>query len=89
MLEGAAVGSTALAPEVPDLPQLQGAYQDPYRTDEAVKPTCGLLAVPALHRADCSGLLTGGEGRLAVRGSEENYQEILALNCVLHCPMHQ
>jgi hypothetical protein len=35
-----------------DLPQLQGAYHDPFRTDDAVKKTFVCPVAPVLHLAD-------------------------------------
>lgn len=56
-----------------DFPQLQGAYQDPLRMEDAVKTTLGALVAPVLHPADCNGLFRhDGAERPAVRGSEEN-----------------
>jgi hypothetical protein len=55
------------------LPELQGAYQDPNLTDDAVNTTCGFPVAPALHRIDWSGLVRhDGAERPAVRGRDEN-----------------
>jgi hypothetical protein len=55
------------------LPQLQGAYHDPKRTDEAFRATCELEATPALHPDDCRALVRLGRVvSPAVRGKEEN-----------------
>jgi hypothetical protein len=56
-----------------DLPQLQGAYQEPNLTDDAVNATCEFPVAPALHPADWSGLVRQDRvGRPAVRGRDEN-----------------
>jgi hypothetical protein len=75
-LTNSAIG-TCSVPEllgVLDLPQLHGAYHDPFRTDDAVKTMFLCPVAPVLHLADCSGLARhDGADKPAVRGRDENY----------------
>lgn len=67
-------GERELASTEPlDLPQLQGAYHEAYRTDDALIMTFWVRFAPDFHSADWSGLVRHDElERLAVRGREEN-----------------
>jgi hypothetical protein len=60
-------------------PQLHGAYQEAFRTDDAVTTILAFPVAPVLHLADCSGLARhDGTDNPAVRGREENYIEIIS-----------
>ena len=55
------------------LPHDHGAYQDPYRIDDAVRRPLGGEIAPVLQLAACMGFVRRVLAEREVRGNEENY----------------
>jgi len=73
--EGVAEGVTdgkASGGGVLELPHDHGAYQDPYRTDDAVRRPLGGEMAPVLQLAACIGFVRCVLVERKVRGNEEN-----------------
>jgi hypothetical protein len=73
--EGVAEGATdgkASGSGMLELPHDHGAYQDPYRTDDAVRRPLGGEMAPVLQLAACMRFVRHVLAEREVRGNEEN-----------------